>query len=89
VTDMFEEPSPSRLTVQQCMRRVMLEAPPGPGRSRHVSLEELQAFVDRAKAEGKVMAEGDDAKYARWVSGHNVALMDSRLYVDTPWGEKR
>lgn len=89
MTGMFEEPGPSRLTVQQAWRRVMLQAPDGPGRSRHVSLEELQAFVDRAKAEGKVMSEGDDAKYARWVSGRNVALMDSRLYVDTPWGEKR
>lgn len=77
------------LTVQQAWRRVMLKAPAGPGRSRHVSLEELQAFVDRAKAEGRVMSWGDDAKYARWLSGHNVALQDSQLYVDTPWGEAR
>lgn len=88
MTDLFEEPG-SRLTVQQAWRRVMLQAPDGPGRCRHVSLEELQAFIDRAKAEGRVMSEGDDAQYARWVSGRNVALMDSKLYVDTPWGEKR
>lgn len=89
MTDLFEDEPQSRLTVQQAWRRVMLQAPDGPGRGRHVSLEELQAFVDRAKAEGKVMSEGDDAKYVRWVSGRNVALMDSKLYVDTPWGEKR
>jgi hypothetical protein len=89
MTDMFEDEPKSRLTVQQAWRRVMLKAPDGPGCCRHVSLEELQAFIDRAKAEGKVMSEGDDAKYARWVSGRNVALMDSKLYVDTPWGEKR
>ncbi|MFF5471070.1 hypothetical protein [Streptomyces achromogenes] len=88
MTDMFEEPQ-SRLTVQQAWRRVMLQAPPGPGRCRHVSLDDLQMFIDRAKAEGRVMCEGDDAHYARWVSGRNVALMDSKLYVDTPWGEKR
>jgi hypothetical protein len=88
VTDLFEEPH-SRLTVQQAMRRVMLAAPPGPGRSRHVSLEELQAFIDRAKAEGRVMCEGDEEKYQRWVEGRHVALQDSQLYVDTPWGEKR
>lgn len=84
----FEEPG-SRLTVQQAWRRVMLRAPEGPGCSRHVSLEELQAFIDRAKAEGKVMCEGDEANYVRWVSGRNVSLQDSQLYVDTPWGEKR
>jgi len=88
VTDLFEEPQ-SRLTVQQAWRRVTLRAPDGPGRSRHVSLEELQAFIDRAKAEGRIMCEGDDAGYARWMTNRNVALMDSQLYVDTPWGEKR
>jgi hypothetical protein len=89
VTDLFEEPGPSRLTVQQAWRRVMLQAPDGPGRSRHVSLEELQAFIDRAKAEGKVMCEGRESDYERWIKGRSVALMDSKLYVDTPWGEKR
>lgn len=79
----------SSLTVQSAWRRVMLKAPPGPGRSRHVSLNELQAFIDRARAEGKVMCEGDEAHYESWTAGHNVALMDSQLYVDTPWGEKR
>lgn len=79
----------SKLTVQSAWRRVMLAAPEGPGRSRHVSLDELQAFIDRAKAEGRVMSEGDDERFQRWVSGHNVSLMDSRLYVDTPWGERR
>jgi hypothetical protein len=89
MTDMFEEPGPSRLTVQQAWRRVMLKAPAGPGRSRHVSLDDLQMFIDRAKAEAKVMCEGDEEHYQRWVEGYNVALMDSRLYVDTPWGESR
>lgn len=89
MTDLFEDEPQSRLTVQQCMRRVMLEAPDGPGQGRHVSLEELQAFVDRAKAEGRVASEGDDAKFRRWIEGRNVALMNSKLYVDTPWGEKR
>lgn len=79
----------SSLTVQQAWRRVMLKAPAGPGRSRHVSLEELQKFIDRAKAEGRVMCEGRDADYERWVSGRSVALQDSQIYIDTPWGEKR
>ncbi|MGA4942116.1 hypothetical protein [Streptomyces cinereoruber] len=88
MSDMFEEEA-SSLTVQQAWRRVMLAAPPGPGRSRHVSLEELQKFIDRAKAEGRVMCEGREEDYERWVKGRSVALMDSQLYVDTPWGEKR
>lgn len=88
MSDMFEEGA-SSLTVQSAWRRVMLKAPDGPGRSRHVSLEELQAFIDRAKAEGRVMCEGRDADYERWIGARNVALMDSKLYVDTPWGEKR
>jgi hypothetical protein len=88
VTDLFEEPG-SRLTVQQAWRRVMLQAPDGPGRCRHVSLEELQAFVDRAKSEALVICDGDGEKYQRWMANKNVALMDSKLYVDTPWGEKR
>lgn len=79
----------SSLTVQSAWRRVMLKAPAGPGRCRHVSLEELQGFIDRAKAEGRVMCEGDDAAFVRWVTGRSVALMDSQLYIDTPWGEKR
>jgi hypothetical protein len=86
--DEFEEPKAS-LTVQQAWRRVMLKAPAGPGHSRHVSLADLQSFVDRAKSEGMVMCEGDTAKFERWVSGNSVALQDSQLYVDTPWGEKR
>jgi hypothetical protein len=87
---MTDTPKPqSRLTVQQAWRRVMLKAPPGAGLSRHVSLDDLQMFIDRAKAEAKVMTEGDAAKYVRWYEGHNVALMDSQLYVDTPWGEER
>lgn len=87
----IEEPpeAPSSLTVQQAWRRVMLKAPAGPGHSRHVSLEELQSFIDRAKSEGMVMCEGDTERYNRWVKGHSVALQDSQLYVDTPWGEKR
>lgn len=89
MTDLFEEPESSKLTVQSAWRRVMLKAPPGAGRSRHVSLEELQAFIDRAKAEGKVMSEGNEATYERWVKGRSVALMDSQLYIDTPWGEVR
>ena len=84
----FDEPR-SRLTVQQAWRRVMLKAPAGPGHSRHVSLDDLQMFIDRAKAEGKVMCEGDEERYQRWVEGRNVALQDSQLYVDTPWGEER
>ena len=88
MSDGFEEEA-SSLTVQQAWRRVMLKAPAGPGRSRHVSLEELQKFIDRAKAEGRVMCEGREENYERWVKGRNVALMDSQLYVDTPWGEKR
>lgn len=88
MTDLFEEPR-SRLTVQQALRRVMLDAPPGPGRSRHVSLDDLQMFIDRAKAEGKVMCEGDEERFVRWTESRNVALMDSKVYVDTPWGEKR
>lgn len=83
-----EEPK-SRLTVQQAWRRVMLKAPPGPGRSRHVSLDDLQMFIDRAKAEAQVMTEGDAQHYIRWYEGRNVALQDSQLYVDTPWGEER
>lgn len=79
----------SSLTVQQAWRRVMLKAPPGPGRCRHVSLEELQAFIDRAMAEGRVMCEGDTAVFEQWTKNRNVALQDSQLYVDTPWGEKR
>ncbi|MFF9268594.1 hypothetical protein [Streptomyces rochei] len=89
MTDMFEEPGPSRLTVQQSWRRIMLKAPAGPGRSRHVSLDELQAFIDRAKAEGRVVCAGDEAHFLSWVQGKNVALQDSQLYVDTPWGEAR
>jgi hypothetical protein len=88
VTDMFEE-KPSRLTVQQAYRRVMLKAPDGPGRSRHVSLDDLQMFIDRAKAEGRVTCEGDEERFRRWTESRNVALMDSRLYVDTPWGDPR
>lgn len=88
MTDL-EAPGGSRLTVQSAWRRVMLKAPAGPGRSRHVSLDDLQMFVDRAKAEGKVMCEGDEAGYQRWYESHNVALQDSQLYVDTPWGEER
>lgn len=78
----------SKLTVQSAWQRITLQAPPGPGRSRHVSLDELQAFIDRAKAEGKVMCAGDETHFKRWITGHNVALMDSQLYVDSPWGEK-
>ncbi|MGW2169171.1 hypothetical protein ACWC1C_01410 [Streptomyces sp. NPDC001705] len=88
MTDMFEEP-PSRLTVQSAWRRVMLKAPDGPGRSRLVSLEELQAFIDRAKAEARVMCEGNEELFASWTGSRNVALQDSQLYVDTPWGEAR
>ncbi|MET9385281.1 hypothetical protein ABZY09_30470 [Streptomyces sp. NPDC002928] len=88
MTDLFEEPQ-SRLTVQQAWRRVMLKAPDGPGRSRHVSLDDLQMFIDRAKAEGRVMCEGDEERYQCWAEGNNVALQDSQLYVDTPWGERR
>lgn len=88
MTDMFEEPQ-SRLTVQQAWRRVMLKAPAGPGRSRHVSLDELQTFIDRAKAEARVVCAGNEAKFLSWVQGRNVALQDSQLYVDTPWGEER
>lgn len=84
----MEEPA-STLTVQQAWRRVMLKAPDGPGINRHVSLEELQAFIDRAKAEGRVACEGDDTKFRRWLENRNVALMGSQLYVDTPWGERR
>ncbi|MFG3509685.1 hypothetical protein ACGF5F_29755 [Streptomyces sp. NPDC047821] len=84
---MTDEPK-STLTVQSAWQRIMLKAPPGPGRSRHVSLEELQAFIDRARAEGLVMCAGDEERYDRWTKGHNVALMDSQLYVDSPWGEK-
>jgi hypothetical protein len=86
---MFEDEPRSRLTVQQAWRRVMLKAPAGPGHSRHVSLDDLQMFIDRAKAEGKVMCEGDEEKFTRWTESRNVALQDSQLYVDTPWGEKR
>jgi hypothetical protein len=85
---MEDEPR-SALTVQQAWRRVMLKAPAGPGHSRHVSLEELQAFIDRAKGEALVMCEGEMERYDRWMQSHNVALQDSQLYVDTPWGEKR
>lgn len=85
----MSEEQRSSLTVQSAWRRVMLKAPPGPGRSRHVSLEELQAFIDRAKAEGKVMCEGDEQRFQEWVAARCVALMDSQLYVDTPWGETR
>ncbi|MFC8490693.1 hypothetical protein ACFUJU_07785 [Streptomyces sp. NPDC057235] len=88
MSDMFEEEA-SSLTVQQAWRRVMLKAPSGPGRSRHVSLDELQAFIDRAKDEARIMCYGDETKFLKWVQGHNVALQDSQLYVDTPWGEKR
>jgi hypothetical protein len=89
MTDLFEEPGSSKLTVQQAWRRVMLKAPPGPGRSRHVSLDDLQMFIDRAKAEGRVACAGDEGKYQRWIEGNSVALMDSQVYVDTPWGEAR
>lgn len=89
MTDMFEEPGPSRLTVQPAWRRIMLKAPDGPGRSRHVSLDDLQMFIDRAKAEGRVMCEGDEQRFLRWTESLNVALQDSQLYVDTPWGEAR
>jgi hypothetical protein len=89
MTDLFEEPGSSKLTVQSAWRRVMLKAPPGPGRSRHVSLEELQGFIDRAKAEALSVTEGDAGKYVRWYEGRSVALMDSQLYIDTPWGEAR
>jgi len=88
VSDMFEEEA-SSLTVQQAWRRVMLKAPSGPCRSRHVSLDELQAFIDRARSEGLVICGADHEKYNQWLAGHNVALQDSQLYVDTPWGEKR
>lgn len=90
-TDPFDlaPEAPSSLTVQHAWRRVMLKAPNGPGLSRHVSLDELQAFIDRAKAEGRVVCEGRDEDYERWVKGKNVALQNSQLYVDTPWGEKR
>lgn len=84
---MTDEPK-SALTVQSAWQRILLKAPPGPGRSRHVSLEELQEFIDRAKAEGKVMCAGREEHFERWIKGHNVALMDSQLYVDSPWGEK-
>ena len=84
----MSEEARSSLTVQSAWQRIMLKAPPGPGRSRHVSLTELQGFIDRAKAEGKVMCAGDEKRFKRWVEGHNVALMDSQLYVDSPWGEK-
>lgn len=83
------EEEASSLTVQQAWRRVMLKAPAGPGHSRHVSLAELQKFIDRAKAEGRVMCEGDELRFEKWVQGRSVALQDSQLYVDTPWGEKR
>lgn len=89
MTDMFEDGPQSRLTVQNAWRRVMLKARPGPGRSRHVSLDDLQRFIDRAKAEGKVMCEGDEGRFMSWVEGFNVALQDSQLYVDTPWGDER
>ena len=79
----------SKLTVQKAWVRVMLEAPDGPGRSRHVSLEDLQRFVDRAKSEVLVMCEGDMDRYRKWIANRNVALMDSKLYTDTPWGQKR
>lgn len=88
MNDDVEEPK-SQLTVQQAWRRVMLKAPPGQGRSRHVSLEELQMFIDRARVEGLAMCQGDEDHFRRWAEGHNVSLMDSQLYVDTPWGEKR
>lgn len=84
----MSEGEKSSLTVQSAWQRITLKAPPGPGRSRHVSLEELQQFIDRARAEGKVMCAGDEKHFERWTQGHNVALMDSQLYVDSPWGEK-
>lgn len=77
----------SKLTVQHAWARVMLKAPDGPGRSRHVSLDELQAFIDRAKAEARAMCKGREEKYQNWLAHRNVALMDSQLYIDTPWGE--
>ena len=89
MTDLFEEPEGSKLTVQSAWRRVMLKAPPGPGLSRHVSLDDLQMFIDRAKAEGRVVCAGDEEKYQRWTEGNSVALMDSQVYIDTPWGEAR
>lgn len=88
MTDLFEEPR-AQLTVRQAWRRVMLKAPPGPGHSRHVSLDDLQMFIDRAKAEGRVACDGDEEKFQRWTEGNSVALQDSQLYVDTPWGEAR
>lgn len=87
--DPFEDRPAASLTVQSAWRRIMLKAPDGPGRSRHVSLEELQAFIDRAKSEGRVMCEGNDEAYQRWLTSGNVALQDSQLYVDTLWGERR
>jgi len=88
VSDMFDE-EPASLTVQHAWRRVMLKAPGGPGRARHVSLEELQRFIDRAKTEALMVCDGDMEKYGKWMAGRSVALQDSQLYVDTPWGEKR
>lgn len=87
----FEEPAEPKasLTVQQAWRRIMLKAPAGPGHSRHVSLDDLQAFIDRARAEGRVMCEGDTTAFERWTGSRNVSLQDSQLYVDTPWGERR
>lgn len=89
MSDLFRDEPASKLTVQNAMRRVMLEAPAGPGISRHVSLDELQAFIDRARAEGRVMCEGDEGRFISWTAGRSVSLMNSKLYIDTPWGEKR
>ena len=86
---MVSEEERSSLTVQHAWRRVMLKAPAGPGRSRHVSLGELQEFLDRAKAEALAACEYDTEKYRKWLSYRNVSLQDSQLYVDTPWGEAR
>ena len=78
----------SKLTVQHAWARVMLKAPDGPGRSRHVSLDELQQFIDRAKAEARAISPTTE-KYQQWLAGRNVALMDSQLYTYTPWGERQ
>jgi transposase len=67
--------------------RVMLKAPEGPGRFRHVSLKQLEEFIERAK--GAALADGvADEVYEIWKSNRNVALQDSQLYVDTPWNDK-
>lgn len=86
---MDDEPhTASTLTVENGFKRIMLKAPYGPGRSRHVSLEELERFITQAKAEARSNGIPDE-RYESWVTGRNVALQDSQLYVDTPWGPKR